>query len=631
MFAVAIVITALVTSAILSKWNWLVASQVHQWTTSDPKGAYLFVSKLLHPEILGRDFPFSDQRIFSFYQPVYLRLAHWISKRMHSVTAATRVLHFVFTFVYLMGWLTLILELTASWGCALITLFAVIPFVPVISADGISVGAPTTWWSRSMANAFIPWFFVLARTSVGADGGLIVPLAMLLALMVYFHPTAAIGLLVPFGCLLFYGFMRPLAAIELGLAAGIVAFGFFPFVFHYARVTAIEGSRTVWNVALVNELALKRFDLFPYPIGLDRKWSQFNRHIQIFIGVTCTVLILVLALLYASGSTALAFQGLLLLNLGTLVYLHLVPQLGMGLRLCVLAALGSFQMVHWLGPSVLAAVLVLLALSRFIRSNRAVAIFLIGIFASVMVRLVLPDERAELLAQVIAPWDWFLVVSSAALFIAYFWGCLFFMDILPLRLGKPLALIDWGRIVKIVQVPLYLYVMQLINQIVQRVDLAQPLQATASLLSLAAIVLCVLVNWQRAYRNEMAHEDLSLFDWARNTSPQAMFHVVSPDVWLSFNFRVNTLRSITGSWKDGGICYYAAPNRFLDWHERMELIGRALDNKDLPEMIRQATFYDADYLVFDRRTVRQTTREHPVVYSNGRYEVLAIQDVSLAG
>ena len=59
-----------------------------------------------------------------------------------------------------------------------------------------------------------------------------------------------------------------------------------------------------------------------------------------------------------------------------------------------------------------------------------------------------------------------------------------------------------------------------------------------------------LVNPRTAYRRHLDPADNGLFEWARTSFQQALFHVVSGDIWFSFDFRANTLRAITG-WSDG--------------------------------------------------------------------------------
>jgi hypothetical protein len=133
-----------------------------------------------------------------------------------------------------------------------------------------------------------------------------------------------------------------------------------------------------------------------------------------------------------------------------------------------------------------------------------------------------------------------------------------------------------------------------------------------------------LVNPRTAYRHHLDPADRGLFEWARSTNENALFHIVSSDIWFSFDFRANTLRSITGSWKDGGICHYSDVNRFFEWDARMRQTSDDIAGGQALAAIEHAATFGADFAVIDLRLRLTDGIGEEVVFENPRWQVRAI-------
>jgi hypothetical protein len=208
--------------------------------------------------------------------------------------------------------------------------------------------------------------------------------------------------------------------------------------------------------------------------------------------------------------------------------------------------------------------------------------------------------------------EWWLAASIPAIFAWYLAGSLVTLDLLPIRLHKPLTIIDWGRTAKIAQLPMYCFVLWFTKDVV----------ADAWAIPLAGLLLSItLINPRTAYRRILDPADRELFDWASHTSEDALFHVVSGDIWFSFDFRANCLRAITGSWKDGGICHYSDVKRFFEWDSRMRLMAEGIASGRTSAVAEQGARFGADYVVVDRRLCLVDDVEEAAVFENARWQV----------
>jgi len=143
--------------------------------------------------------------------------------------------------------------------------------------------------------------------------------------------------------------------------------------------------------------------------------------------------------------------------------------------------------------------------------------------------------------------------------------------------------------------------------------------------TLAAFFLAnVLVNPYTAYRHRLDSNDKGLFEWARQSDDDSLFHIVSADIWFGFDFRANTIRSITGSWKDGGICHYSNVERFFEWDTRMRLVAEGIGSGKMSTVLEQGAGLGADFVVVDRRVPFEDDAPHPTVYANQRWEVRSV-------
>jgi len=281
----------LAVTGFLSWLNWRLAFAVHQWG-GDGKNIYTFLSKRLRPDILARDFPFSNAELFRAYQPAYAAALLWLARHLSGdLRKAFAVMHPLVTLVAVTGWLALVRRLTDSLPVALLGLLVVVPFTSVISADGIGVGAPRSWWSRSTSNALIPWFIMLIDPAANRS---LVPAAALVAVMFNLHPTASIGLMPLLAYLIGVRFLEAaLAGPEMATLAGILALGVLPFAVNYVRTTA--GGRTAFFFAdLVPTTAhlaypwIMGYDLYPLttlenkkrwiPEAVKNEWLCFFAH-----------------------------------------------------------------------------------------------------------------------------------------------------------------------------------------------------------------------------------------------------------------------------------------------------------------------------------------------------------------
>lgn len=611
-------------SLALSWWNGRAAGKVHQWS-GDGKNIYVFISRLRNLTVLTRDFPFSEARAFKFYQPAYLRLALWVSRVTGDVAATTRVLNFLFALVYVTGWLELVHRLTGSTFVAVCALFVVVPHVNTISGDGIAVGVPTTWTSRSMSNGLLPWFFLLVLRS-GEESGVLPSLFVVAAIMFNFHPTAALGTFPVLGYLATTSLANGRTSIpELTLSASLLALGCLPFVFNYLRTTALgRGVRTMdWR--RINALAFERFELWPFVTNAPAILRRHNRAYQFGVGLAYTLGVLGLWSSTSLLDPGVRYEVLLILNLLILFFLHTRPGGTFGLLLCIAAALSVFRLDGEYGSWMLAVLMTVAAVAHRLWTTSA----LWGLFA-----LAFGGGIAGLLSrglgQGIGPvkaFDWLLAWSVPLIFTAYFWGSWLLMDLLPRRFGWPLTLIDWSRLVKVVQVPLYLSVIALIDRSLVSAQTTEGIGRLLAVIPLAAIVASVHGYIHGPGDNRFKHPmaELEVFDWARaKTPPDALFHVVLTDHWFAFDFRVNTLRSITGSWKDGGVAFYSDPELFLEWHCRLEFVKEAVTSRDLERMLGDAKRYGADFLIVSRDLVRSSTDLSSLRYQNSTYLVLEV-------
>jgi hypothetical protein len=620
---------ALLGTTILAIWNWAVASHVHEWST-DPKNTYLFIAKRLEPAVLQRDFPFSDTRIFRFYQPLYMGVAVRLARWFGSIIPATRVLHFAFTFAYFLGWILLGGRLGSSWSSLLLFLVALVPYVPISGADGIGVGAPGTWWSRSMANAFVPWFGLLAELQF-RTGDMVVWGCVLIGVLLHIHPVVSVGLFPAFAALLAVDVaMRgrlPVGDVLAGV--GLLAIFGAAFVWLYSRSSSKPANRRIdWQ--RVNDLAFKRFRLWPYaiiPENGSAAIAKLNRFLHLAVGAIYLAAAGA-ALLLPLPSQAARHYALTILNVVALVFLHMPPGEGMGVRLAVLAAFGAAHTLSVSGSFGVAIVLGLLVLSRF-RLRKA----LLGLAALVTIGVlalpVLDAQRWQMMTQRgVSPFEWWLASAIPAVFAWYLIGSLVTMDLLPLRLHQPLKIIDWGRTAKIVQLPMYCYVLWFAQDIVR---IASSASAGAPFTGVALVGLFlgnVLVNPLSAYRRDLHHGDRGLFEWAKQRKEDSLFHIVSSDIWFGFDFRANTLRSITGTWKDGGICHYSDVERFFEWDARMRLMAEGLQSGKVSTLVAHGQQLGADFIVIDRRVSFDNDSTHEAVFSNERWEVRPLVSAS---
>jgi hypothetical protein len=617
-------LATLLVTTILACWNWWVASRVYEWST-DPKNTYLFIAKRLRPEILSRDFPFCDDRIFKFYQPLYLRVTVMLARWFGDIIPATRVLHFVFTFVYLLGWVLLARMLGATWLATSLFLVALIPYVPVTGADGIGVGAPGTWWSRSMANAFVPWFALLAYLHFHGVNVVLVAFA-LLGIVLHVHPVVAVGLLPSMIGLVAVDilFTGRFAVLETLAGFAILSLLGVMFVRSYLGASRRPSDSTVdWDQ--VNALAFKRFRLWPYAILPDNGSAAragLNRFLNAAIGGGCLAAVVAIVVLFPHATPGARYYWLTAANVVVLLFLHIPPGEGSGVRLAVISAFGAVHALDLLGPGFVAGVFGLLLASRF-QFRRILLVAAAAVTVGSLGWVWFDDSAWSVAAgRSVTLFEWWLAASIPAVFAWYLAGSFVTLDLLPIRLHRPLTIIDWGRTAKIAQLPMYCFVLWLAIDVSDRLG---PGVFDYWSATLAGLLLSItLVNPRTAYRRHLDPADRGLFEWAGTTSEDALFHVVSGDIWFSFDFRANCLRAITGSWKDGGICHYSDVKRFFEWDSRMRLITDGIKSGRTSIVAEQGARFGADYVVIDRRLGLAESVEEEPVFENPRWQVRAL-------
>jgi len=393
---------------------------------------------------------------------------------------------------------------------------------------------------------------------------------------------------------------------------------------------------------------------------LPQRWQRHNRRIQLGAGIVLTVAYAALTLWRGALDSEHARALLVFMNLVTITLLHAKPMHTLGLVWCLAAIAGAWPLEQRFGfwaPTLLLAGQVL---AHGMRHLKAMAVLLAIGFGMAAVLLLEPGAGPMMPGSNRAL-EAVLAVHVPLVALTYTWGCWLFMDLLPRRLGQPMVMIDLGRLVKTVQVPMSLMAIALIQRCVQALA-GEPLwrsrvPATLILMSLAAAVVVDWIRWygtpahqrrllerfrrvprwllpipalhQRAddWRRRHAEDDpaseLALFEWVRRAIPeQAVFHVVSEDHWLAFNLRANTLRSITGSWKDGGMLSYADAPRLIEWQRRMQLVQASIANRSAARIAANAASLGAEFAVVSKRVLPAGMTPPGIVYENDRYVVL---------
>lgn len=605
-------ITGILLAYLLSRWCITVSLPVNLWS-NDCKNALTFITYLRTPERFKRDFPLGISGVFDYYMPVFLKTVDFLESKSGSFVGAIAWLYRFMAFFYVMGWTIFVFFWTGDFWVSAVAIFILVPHVTVISADGYSAGVPRRWGPRYWNNALFPIFIIFIWL------GCVEPYWMLAAavwsgFMFNVHPRSGVGTFLVLSTAVVILSLNGICSWWYSLLIltinGVLSI---PYTGLYLKNTS-QGQeiRNKQKIFHLNTLASKRLYIWPYENPGSYFGKLFGKEGQIILGAIYLIASMLLFFLREDIGVQEYFFIQSFMN--TLLMMMMVEfPASFGLMISLLALMGILNLPQ---VSPMTTIGILVGLTGCYLTRSIFKPFLFGCALALTAWLIngapityLPDM-----------FDWMMLATTPLLFAQYIFSCVVFQWLLPFVFKKTIILFDdLSRVVKIALTPVYLWAVKFLALCIDS-------DATGGGLSimLKAVAVIAPLIWGMHYvfkiyegPSESKSAD-SIYDWVKkNTPADALFHVLTdlpplhfPDNPMStsfpFTFRANTMRCITGSFKDGSTLFYSSPDIFLKWYERMKEVQRVVGMRSFNACMDQARRFDADYMVVANPVIRDS-------------------------
>lgn len=585
-------------------WNLRTAYHVHQWS-GDSKNVRTLLAAMRFPERFEKDFPFCHAGKFRFYMPFFNWFILKLEEKFGRFENTIVFLHIVMTCIFISGWSLFLFLYSHSALTAGASLLILLPCA-IFIGDGLSAGLPRLWTPRFLANAFTP-VFVLFLWWSNSDSSYLLPTALISGVIFNLHPRNGVGTFLLFCIMGLQLYITQDVTLSIGtLCLLINCLLVIPYCYFYFNYTNFTHRLPASELEHFNLACKKRFDLWP-KIGSGSFYGKLLLEKgQLFIGTLYIALSLFLFILHGDLATSTYFFIQSLLNLFILSTLA-DRECHYSLYIILLALLGLFSLPE---EAVMISLIVLggFTIVYFFRPAYSFPVFVVGSVMLISSYLLISPDQFALLAPRNS-FDLALLWSVPILYSSYLINGSIFHWLLPFILKKQSWLtVDLLQPVKIALLHIYFLAFGAISQLAKIIiDTSSLNNKIYASLCMATSIFCLFKYLQRYY--PVTDDNLDIYDWVKkHTSPTDVFHVVSklpphsiptrPDTAsFPFFFRANTLRPITGSWKDGGFSLYSSPQIFLEWQKRMDEVEKSMLEESVTSVFSHAKSLGADYVV----------------------------------
>lgn len=586
----------------LIRWNRKEGYEVHQWS-GDAKNVRLFLHRINDPRIFKKDFIFNKNLNINFYMPFPLAIISWVQGRIGSLRKTIFILQITMAIAFVLSWGCFAYLATQSVSASFVALFLATPLSSTLAGDGISGPLPGNWPPRFWSNAFAPFLLILLYLSF-KNPMLLLPAALVSGFIFNLHPVTGIGT-----------FIFVFLASSIQFCTGHISLAFslltllvnllltIPFVLSYLKNSASCTHLSPEERKAYNAAGRERILLWPANYSVfERFFGKRGQLVTGFAYMVISSLLFWYRQILGPDSYSM-YQSLINLVLISILLNRHEP---FGYIVLIFGLLGLLGITQ---ASLVPVTIILILMAIVYRYRRysfqpffIMLLPALGIVSCVLNGSLCPPRMNGSIQQV-------FLWSIPLIFSAYLFGCTLFHWYLPFKANKTVSFVDWGRILKSAIYPVIFLAFFALSDLAS-LTFSLPFPGNIS------AALCLLIPVFCAWRYKIGYltanepeEDVAIFAWIKNNLPKnACLHVLSnlppyhdPERQetssFAFRLRANTLRSITGAWKDGGISFYVSPDMFFLWLQRMKEVAACIQGKRPGSFFECARQYGADYLI----------------------------------